>query len=183
MGKVLYVANFPPETDTEALRVLFAEHGEIVSFDMENDARTQQHYALVEMKSEKQTTRAMNELNGYTLAGHRLAVSPAVPELSKDITARQRKIAAQIIEALEEEDKIPVRQIAAIVRFCGGQFAQAILEEALELDAGEGLPTTDGSRRRTKGGVFFYLARYRMSPAVRKIVYNRKGKVPGEKYD
>ncbi len=183
MGKVLYVANFPPEIDEETLRALFAEHGEVVSFSTEHDARTQQPYALVEMKSEKQTTRAMNKLNGYAIGEQRLAVSPAEPELSKDITARQRKTAAQIVAALEEEDKTPVRQIEAIVRFCGGQFAQAILEEAMEIDAGEGLPTSDGSRRRTKGGVFFYLARYRMSPAVRKIVYNRKGKVPGEKYD
>ncbi len=183
MGKVLYVANFPSEADEETLRALFAEHGEVVSFALEHDERAQRPYALVEMKSEKQTTRAMNKLNGYELNGHRLAVSPAYPELSKDITARQRKIAAQIIDTLEEEDKIPVRQIEAIVRFCGGQFAQAILEEALAIDAGERLPTSDGSRRRTKGGVFFYLARYRMSPAVRKIVSKRKGKVPGEKYD
>ena len=183
MGKILYGANFPPETDEETLRALFSEHGEVVSFTMGEDARAQQPYALVEMKSEKQTTRAMNKLNGYTLGGQRLAVSPAEPELSKDITARQRKTAAEIIATLEESEKVPVRQIEAIVRFCGGQFAQAILEEALEIDAGEGVLTSDGSRRRTKGGVFFYLARYRMSPAVRKIVYNRKGKVPGEKYD
>ena len=38
--------------------------------------------------------------------------------------------------------------------------------------------TSDGSARRTIGGVFFYLCRYRMSDECRKIVYNRKGKMP-----
>ncbi|HVO71422.1 MAG TPA: hypothetical protein VMT24_15335, partial [Aggregatilineaceae bacterium] len=68
----------------------------------------------------------------------------------------------------------------AIVRLCGVGFAQAVLKEALEIDASGGLMTSDGSHRRTRGGVFYYLARYRMSPPVRRIVYNRKGKMPQE---
>ena len=53
----------------------------------------------------------------------------------------------------------------------------AVVAEALEVEAQEGIMTSDESRRRTKGGVFFYLARYRMSPDVRRLVYNRKGKL------
>ncbi len=56
-------------------------------------------------------------------------------------------------------------------------FIEALLNEALEVEAAQGIMTSDTSRRRTKGGVFFYLARYRMAPPVRRLVYNRKGKL------
>ncbi len=183
MSNTLYVANLAPETGEEDLRALFGEHGAIESLVIETDERSQQPVALVEMETEKRATRAMNELNGYLLNGRRLAITPADPDLSKDLTAKQRKVAEQIVEALGEEEKVPVRQIHAIVRFCSTQFAQAILEETEELEADGGVMTSDGTRRRTKGGVFFYLCRFRISPAIRRIVYNRKGKVPGESYD
>lgn len=183
MSNTLYVANFAPETGEDDLRALFEEHGAVESLSLEIEERSQEPVALITLESEKRATRAMNELNGQMLNGRRLAITPAEPDLSKDLTAKQRKIAEQIIAALGEEEKVPVRQIHAIVRFCSPQFAQAILEETEAVEAGDGIMTSDGTRRRTKGGVFFYLCRYRMSPAIRRIVYNRKGKVPGESYD
>jgi len=96
------------------------------------------------------------------------------------LTAKNRKVIEDIVQTLEESDDTPLRQIEAIVRLCGATFAQAILQEALDIDAGAGLTTTEGTQRRTKGGVFFYLCRYRMSQPVRRVVYNRKGKMPEE---
>jgi RNA recognition motif-containing protein len=183
MAKQLYVANFPPDLTADDLVQLFADHGEVVEVAVEQDERSGQPVALVEMGSEKYATRAMNNLNGFDVDGYRVAVSPAEVDYSKDLTSRSKRTAEDIIATLEEEEKVPVRQIEAIVRFCGGQFAQALLDEALAIEEGEGLMTADGSRRRSKGGVFFYLARYRMSPELRKLVYNRKGKVPGEQYE
>ena len=61
---------------------------------------------------------------------------------------------------------------------CGTNFAEALLKETEEVEANGGLMTIDGERRRTKGGVFFYLARFRMPGAMRRIVYNRKGRMP-----
>ena len=180
MSKTLYVANLAPETSTDELSALFGEHGEIEELNIHQDERSQQPVALISLASEKHATRAMNSLNGEKLNGKRLAITPAEPDLSKDLTSKQRKIVQQIIEELGEEDKVPLRQIEAIVRFCSTQFAQALLDETLEIETDDGMMTTDDTRRRTKGGVFFYLARYRMSPEIRRIVYNRKGKVPGE---
>src|SRR5882724_10660483 len=40
--------------------------------------------------------------------------------------------------------------------------------EALTVEANGGMRTQDGSRRRTKGGVFFYLVRGRVSPRERQ---------------
>ncbi|MCD4685139.1 MAG: hypothetical protein K8S97_04295 [Anaerolineae bacterium] len=183
MAKQLFVANIPPDFIADDVAHLFAEHGEVVSVDVEQDEKSEQPVAMVEMGSEKHATRAMNNLNGFDLEGYRVAVSPLEVDFTKDLTARSRRTVEDIIATLEEEEKVPLRQIEAIVRFCGGQFAQALLDETLMIEEGDGLMTADGTRRRSTGGVFFYLARYRMSPDLRKLVYNRKGKVPGESYD
>jgi hypothetical protein len=65
-----------------------------------------------------------------------------------------------------------------MIQLCGASFAQALVKEAQEIEAGDGLMTADGERRRTLGGVFFYLARFRLAPPVRRIIYTRKGKMP-----
>jgi hypothetical protein len=132
----------------------------------------------VAMGSEKTANRAHRSLSGHRVAGRSLAISYPDVDLEKGLMPKQRKAAEDIAAELGESEKVPVRQIMAIVQLCGQGFAEAILKEALEIDAGEGMMTSDGERRRTKGGVFFYLARYRMAPPARRIVYNRKGKMP-----
>jgi hypothetical protein len=178
MGDDLYVTNLDPNVTEGQLRDLFGQYGEVVAVDMTAEEKTGEHYAIVQMASEKVATKAYNGLNGYRWGDRYLTVSYPEVDLSRELTAKQRRSVEEIVAALEETDEVPLRQIEAIVRLCGVSFAQAVLKEALEIDASGGLMTSDGSHRRTKGGVFFYIARYRMSPPVRRIVYNRKGKMP-----
>jgi len=180
VGSQLYVANLNPNITEGQLRDLFAHYGDVVAVDMAADEKTGEHYAIVQMASEKVATKAYNALNGYRLEDRYLAVSYPEVDLSRELTAKQRRSIEEIVATLGETEEVPLRQIEAIVRLCGVSFAQAVLKEALEIDASGGLMTSDGSHRRTKGGIFFYLARYRMSPPVRRIVYNRKGKMPQE---
>jgi len=49
------------------------------------------------------------------------------------------------------------------VRTIGPERAQAFVAQALEVEANGGLLVPDGSRRRTPGGVFFYLVRTQIS--------------------
>lgn len=183
MGTALYVANLDARATPEELRALFAAHGEIAALEITIAEGGDQPVGVVEMASEKHATRALNTLNGNELRGKRLYVSYLVPDLDKDVTPRQRQTVDEIAALLEETEKIPLRQIEAIVCLCGGRFAQALAEEALLVEAQEGLMTADGTRRRTKGGIFFYLARFRMSLETRRIIFNRKGKLPGRQYD
>jgi hypothetical protein len=178
MGDDLYVTNLDPNVTEGQLRDLFGQYGEVVAVDMTAEEKTGEHYAIVQMASEKVATKAYNGLNGYRWGDRYLTVSYPEVDLSRELTAKQRRSVEEIAATLEETDEVPLRQIEAIVRLCGVSFAQAVLNEALEIDTSGGLMTSDGSHRRTKGGVFFYLARYRMSPPVRRIVYNRKGKMP-----
>ena len=176
MINVLYITNFPPEMSEDQLRELLAEFGEVTALEMDVEERTAMPFAVVEMASEKVATKAHRSLNGYRLGEHSLSVSYPEPD-PRELTAKQRKAIEDIVATLEETDEVPLRQIEAMVRLCGLPFVEALVSEALEVDASEGIMTSDASRRRTKGGVFFYLARYRMSPDVRRLVYNRKGKL------
>jgi hypothetical protein len=180
MGDGLYVANLDPDITEGQLRDLFGQYGEVLAVDMTAEEKTGEHYAIVQMASEKVATKAYNGLNGYRWGDRYLTVSYPEVDLSRELTAKQRRSVEEIAETLGETDEVPLRQIEAIVRLCGVSFGHAVLKEALEIDASGGLMTSDGSHRRTRGGVFFYLARYRMSSPVRRIVYNRKGKMPQE---
>jgi RNA recognition motif-containing protein len=177
MTAALFVANLDETVTADDLRALFAAHGEVAAVEISTEPHVNEPIAVVEMATEKQATRALNALNGMELAGKRLYVSYLLPDLDKDMTPRQRKTVQEIVTLLGESEAKPLRQIEAIVYVCGGRFAEVLAEEALAIDAQGGMFTADGTRR-TKGGIFFYLARFRMSPEARRIVYNRGGKLP-----
>ncbi len=176
----LYVANLPPGLDLERLAELFASYGEVTEVEPAPPDPRSAPAARVAMAVEKAATRALIELNGHALDGHRLAVSHVEVDLAREMTAKQRAAATELATALGETEKVPVRQIEMMVRQCGPAFAHALLAEATEIEAGEGMMTKDGSRRRSLGGVFFALATARMSPAVRFLIVNRKGKPPSQ---
>jgi phosphorylated adapter RNA export protein len=74
------------------------------------------------------------------------------------------------------EDAAAQRRIERVLCYGGIEFAQAIAEEALAIEAQDGMMTVDGSRRRTPGGVFFYLVRGRVSDEVRREIYGFRKK-------
>lgn len=76
-----------------------------------------------------------------------------------------------IIQTLGETDKKPIRQITNIVKLCGVDFANDILQETLNIEANGGMTIQNGDRRRTIGGVFFYLAREKMSDENRQQIF------------
>jgi RNA recognition motif-containing protein len=172
----LYVANFPAETDESFLRDLFAAHGEVAGVSIFMDEKINERFALVQMSLEKNATRALNALNGHVVGERRLAVSYPEVDRERELTSKQKKAVEAFCAELGEKDGKPTRQIEMLVRLCGSSFVQAIIDEALALDAAGGLMTLDGKRRRSKGGVFFFLAHNRISAPVRHIVFTRKGR-------
>lgn len=68
----------------------------------------------------------------------------------------------RISETLGEDDDQPIVTIERIVNRFGVDFALEVLDEALELESRGGLMVQDGTRRRSLGGVFFYLIRGRI---------------------
>jgi hypothetical protein len=80
-------------------------------------------------------------------------------------------IAGGIAKKLGETKQKPRHQIMRIVMLCGAGMAQEILQEALASEKDGGMMTMDGKRRRTLGGVFFHLARNRMSDEIRQQIF------------
>jgi len=70
-----------------------------------------------------------------------------------------RPAAAEIAAQLGETEPEPQRQIRRAVRILGEERVRAVVAQTLEVEAAGGMMLPDGSRRRTPGGVFFYLLR------------------------
>jgi RNA recognition motif-containing protein len=178
MKNSLYVANLAPDVTEEILTTVFEPYGAIESIQLGKDEPHHQFYAHLVMVKEKDATKARNELNGTLVNTLPLAVSPSEVINRGHLSAKQQAVVEKIAAALGETDLVPLRQLSTMIMLCGTNFAEALLAETEQVEAGEGIPTTDGTRRRTKGGVFFYLARFRMAQPLRVIIYNRKGKLP-----
>jgi hypothetical protein len=68
-------------------------------------------------------------------------------------------VVEKIATTLGETDKSPLATIDRMVKVLGEEKSLAILEEALKIEAGEGMLTDNKSRRRTVGGTFFKLTK------------------------
>lgn len=77
----------------------------------------------------------------------------------------------ELCDLLGETYDKPVHQIRQIVELCGVDFARELYNETLTTEDQGGLMLPDNSRRRTIGGVYFYLARKRISVEHRKLIF------------
>jgi hypothetical protein len=76
-----------------------------------------------------------------------------------------------IAKALGESDEVPLFQITGVVRVLGEETAQKLLVETQETEKNGGMMLPDGSRKRTPGGVFFFLARQKLSQADKLAIF------------
>lgn len=95
------------------------------------------------------------------------------PDAAADPKPESKKAAARrIADQLEEKDSKPRKQITMIVQRAGIEFSDSVLEEVEKIEAEGGMMIENGERRRTKGGVFFYLARQRLPEDVRDDIFS-----------
>lgn len=85
--------------------------------------------------------------------------------------APEQKTAALLAEALGESSVRVVRLLARYVSYAGPEQALSLLDRTKEIEAADGMLVNDGSRRRTKGGVFFKLAKDALPKDVVNIVF------------
>ena len=94
-----------------------------------------------------------------------------------------RQVASEIADILGEKFHGPRKLVQNVVEYSGVDFARDVLRDTEEVMAAGGMLTAAGDRLRTKGGVFFYLARGRMSDELRQTIFpphtarNRRNKV------
>lgn len=82
-----------------------------------------------------------------------------------------RQEVREIATKLGETQTGPFNQFTAITIARGIEFVREVYEETLRVEAGGGIMTNDNKRRRTPGGVFFYLARGRLTHDERARIF------------
>jgi RNA recognition motif-containing protein len=82
MSRKLYVGNLPFTTDETQLQDLFAQAGtvETVSVVRDRDTGRARGFAFVEMGSDEEAQKAINQLNSFELGGRALTVNEAKPK-------------------------------------------------------------------------------------------------------
>jgi hypothetical protein len=80
-------------------------------------------------------------------------------------------VVQKITEALTETEPEPLKTIERIVKVLGEERALALFYETLRIETEGGMLTEDGSQRRTRGGVFFKLAKTRTTGRERGLIF------------
>ena len=90
-------------------------------------------------------------MHGYTYSGH--------------------PVAAAVARRLGESERTPLTQIRSLIEELGFDRVWALVLQTEEIEAQGGMLLHDNSRRRTKGGVFFWIARAAIDPIKRHIIF------------
>jgi hypothetical protein len=98
-------------------------------------------------------------------------VSPQPIEATAAARQRRWEVAHQIAAALNETDKAPLKTIERLVFVLGEERALSLLAETQQIEADGGRLTNDGQQRRTPGGVYFKLAKDKISGAERGRIF------------
>jgi cold-inducible RNA-binding protein len=82
MGRKLYVGNLPYETGEADLQELFGRAGSVESVTVMRDQATgrARGFGFVEMSTEEEAQKAIQELNAFQLGGRNLTVNEARPK-------------------------------------------------------------------------------------------------------
>ena len=85
MSRKLYVGNLPFETGEAELQELFSRAGSVESVNVMRDQATgrARGFAFVEMGSDEEAQKAIDELNTFQLGGRSLTVNEARPKAAR----------------------------------------------------------------------------------------------------
>lgn len=77
----IFVGGMPYTTNSEGLRALFADKGEVTEANvvMDRASGDSKGFGFVEMPNNAEAQAAINSLNGYSLGGRNLSVNEARP--------------------------------------------------------------------------------------------------------
>ena len=86
MGRKLYVGNLPYSSDQKSLEATFSQCGTVDSVNVITDRDTGQSkgFAFVEMSSDSEAQKAIQELNGTSIDGREIKVNEAKPKAPRD---------------------------------------------------------------------------------------------------
>ncbi|MBZ0317585.1 MAG: hypothetical protein K8L91_14280 [Anaerolineae bacterium] len=174
MATQVFVTNLPLTSTEEDLQTLFGQAGEVVGVKLIRDQKTGEYkgFGFVHMADDEAAQQAIQMFNNFEYEGQRILVRESRPQRTKQekMDAR-RKFAEELADKLNETNPKARFQLRRIVESQGRTFAQKLLDETLRIEEEGGMMTLDGSRRRTIGGVFLFLAWQRVPDTVRNKIF------------
>lgn len=86
MAKKLFVGSLPFATTSDQLGEVFKKAGKVVDANVVMDKMTgrSRGFGFVEMETEEEAKKAIDELNGTELEGRKIFVSEARPQAPRD---------------------------------------------------------------------------------------------------
>ena len=86
MGRKLYVGNLPYSANQDSLQEAFSKCGTVDSVNVISDRDTGQSkgFGFVEMSSDSEAQKAIQELNGTSLDGRDIVVNEAKPKAPRN---------------------------------------------------------------------------------------------------
>lgn len=86
MAAKLFVGSLPFSTTSEELKALFAKAGTVADANVVMDKMTgrSRGFGFVEMGSDEEAKKAIDELNGTEVEGRKIFVSEARPQAPRD---------------------------------------------------------------------------------------------------
>ena len=86
MGRKLYVGNLPHSANEQTLQDTFSQCGTVESVNVitHRDTGQSKGFAFVEMSSNAEAQKAIQELNGSSLDGYEIKVNEAKPKVPRD---------------------------------------------------------------------------------------------------
>lgn len=170
MSYTYFISNLPETIDIENLYLLFLTMGEINRFKVIQKRRYNRTWVYAFVQLTQANESFLRHFNGYDYEGKRLAATCVKPLAPLPLTTEVQSLIETISLRLMEEKPEAIKHIELLVTWCGVEFARALLEETLTVEANGGLTVIDKSRRRSVGGVFFYLSKPRIYwPLLEKI--------------
>jgi hypothetical protein len=173
MPEEIYVANIVPTLSDDDIRELFADIGAVEAAENLINQRTQlpKNAMRVVLDTDKSIAEISDHLTGVLVEGQPIYISNVKPAEELLPPDEAQALAQDVANQLNESENMPVSQIHRMVRFAGRAFVESLLAETLQIEAEGGMMTSDDSRRRTVGGIFFYLARQRLSYKMQRAIY------------
>ncbi len=86
MGRKLYVGNLPYSANQQTLQNAFSQCGTVESVNviMDRDTGQSKGFAFVEMSSDSEAQKAIQQLNGSSLDDREIKVNEAKPKAPRD---------------------------------------------------------------------------------------------------
>lgn len=166
----VFISNVSKDATEEDIEKLFTDHVKVRRVTIFRQKTTQAHQgkAIVTVNNDEDAYRAIEVLNNTQFMGKKIQVQKARKKLEpKILNHEEEKYLKEVVDELDEQEPLPQLMIRNLISLIGVDGVEEFMERTREIEATGGMLVASGSRRRTKGGVFFKIAKDSVPPDVR----------------